>query len=54
MAAHLFTGQPPPSEYVEMVLMREFGWTWHELQATPSAIVMGILTMKSAEGKYHG
>jgi hypothetical protein len=52
MAFHLWTGGPPPPEYVEMNIMREFGWTYAELNDTPQHVVLDILTMISAENEF--
>lgn len=50
--AHLHTQQPPPAAYIDVLLMREFGWTPAELRSLGAADRTAVLTCLVAEDRY--
>lgn len=51
MWKHLWTGDPPPPDYVDLLLYERFGWTPEELYAADSELIERILVMWSVEEK---
>lgn len=50
--AHLHTQQPPPDAYIDVLLMREFGWTPTDLRSLSAGERTAILTCLVAEDRY--
>lgn len=40
-----------PIEYMEMIICREFGWTYDELEAQPADRIQQVMAFLSIEGK---
>lgn len=51
MWAHLWAGDTPPIEYVNMRFYREFGWTPDQLKAQEAPDILAILVAWEIEGK---
>ena len=45
-------GEPPPQEYINYILYKEFGWTPAELAAVPAAEVVALLSVMEIVGKF--
>jgi len=39
--------------YIEYQVMKEFGWTYQELQETPAEVIWDIIRYINTEGKYN-
>lgn len=50
--AHLHMNEPPPPEYTDVLLMREFGWTPGQVRDLSSEDRRMILTCLATETKY--
>lgn len=44
-------GSPPPEEVLWAELMREYGWSWDQLQSTPAYIVRVCSDWMSARNR---
>ncbi len=42
----------PPREYVNYMIMREMGWSYQELMATPYDVVCGIMSILNTLTSY--
>lgn len=49
--AHLATGQPPPADWLEFVLMDRFHWTLPEVRAISLEDALRLFAMIGAEAK---
>ena len=41
-----------PKSYIDYIVMKEMGWSWHELQACPQSVYMDIVRYLNTEAKF--
>jgi len=42
-----------PQSYIDYQIMKEMGWTYQELMATPADVVQDIIRYMNTEAKFH-